>query len=40
MNAVTIVQKIQSCICCIVVFSVSNTTTSHYKAFRVSRLAQ
>jgi hypothetical protein len=39
-NAATIAQKIQSCICCIVVFSGRNTTASHYKAFRVSSLAQ
>jgi hypothetical protein len=39
-NAATIAQKIQSCICCIVVFSVAYTLRNHYKAFRVSSLAQ
>jgi hypothetical protein len=40
MNAPTIAQKIQSCICCIVVFSGRLTPPSHYKAFRVSSVAQ
>ena len=41
MNAATIDQKIQSCICCIVVFSGRPTPPrTHYKAFRVSSLAQ
>jgi hypothetical protein len=43
MNAATIAQKITSGITCIVivVFSVApNTTTSHYKTFGVSSLAQ
>jgi hypothetical protein len=43
MNAVTITQKITNGISCIVivVFSVApNTTTSHYKTFGVSSLAQ
>ena len=43
MNAVTIAQKITNGISCIVivVFSVApNTTTSHYKTFGVSSLAQ
>jgi hypothetical protein len=39
-NAPTIAQKIQSCICCIVVFSSRLTPPSHYKAFRVSSVAQ
>jgi hypothetical protein len=39
-NAATIAQKIQSCICCIVVFSMPNTTTSHYSLTDVSSLAQ
>ena len=43
MNAATIAQNITSGITCIVivVFSVApNTTTSHYKTFGVSSLAQ
>jgi hypothetical protein len=40
-NAVTIAQKIQNCICCIVVFSgAPDTTTSHYKLTDVSSLVQ
>jgi hypothetical protein len=37
-HAATIAQKIQSCICCIAVFSAPNTTTSHYKQTDVSVL--
>jgi hypothetical protein len=35
MNAPTIAQKIQSGICCTVVFSVAQHDTSHYKDLRI-----
>jgi len=40
MNAPTIAQKIQSGICCIVVFSVAQHHTSHYKALRIKSCAK
>jgi hypothetical protein len=40
MNAPTIAQKIQSGICCTVVFSVAQHHTSHYKALRIKSCAK